>query len=271
MGLGFATDRFVRHSQLMMDDADSILVSYQKCGRTWLRVLLGRYFQKREGIDESDILKITASGFAFRNKHPEMPILFPHHDDNAHRKTAEELTHDKEYYRSKPILFMCRDPRDVVVSNFYHMRYRAGSYKGPIDSFARQYFESIVAFFNIWAVQNISQFLLVRYEDLLKDTENELRRLLRFVAPGYPIIESALHDTIEYASLENMRTYEKTNRFRTQSLSNKNDDPRSAKIRKGKTGGFRKELSTDVVKWCDRIIESELNPVYGYSSRACAE
>ena len=88
---GLSEKQFVTHSELMMDDADCCLISYQKSGRTWLRTMIGRYYQLVEKLEEKDILKITESGAFFTSSRPNMPNIVAHHDDNAHRKRANDL------------------------------------------------------------------------------------------------------------------------------------------------------------------------------------
>jgi len=39
-----------------LQQADIVIVSYPKSGRTWLRVMLSRYFQLRYGIPEGSVL-----------------------------------------------------------------------------------------------------------------------------------------------------------------------------------------------------------------------
>lgn len=262
--LGISKSRFVTHSELMMKDADCCLISYQKAGRTWLRTMIGRYYQLVENLDENDILKITESGAFYSNLRPEMPNIVAHHDDNAHRKVSDELSRDKSYYNDKKVIFLCRDPRDVIVSNFYHMKYRAKSYEGTLNEFVLQYFSGIIEFYNIWATQKTQDKIIVKYESLKGNTNQNLHHILKFIDPNYPIYSNYIDNAVNYSSLENMKSYENTNKFNTEILNKKSEDPRGAKVRRGKIGSYKNELEKYLIDECNEIINNYLNPIYGY-------
>lgn len=148
------------HTKLL-DDADVAFVSYQKCGRTWVRLMLGRVFQVMFDLPESEVLRITQSPMRFKETHRGMPAIVFHHDDAAHRKTASELDRSKTWYREKRVIFLCRDPRDVVLSNYYHMTFRAKSNKLDVNGFVRKYFAGIIGFYNAWALAELDDSILV--------------------------------------------------------------------------------------------------------------
>src|SRR5688572_7569791 len=62
--------------------ADVFLISYPKCGRTWLRVMLEKTLQLHFDCPEIDLVK---SNFSIPPK-PGIPIIRVAHDDNPHFK-----------------------------------------------------------------------------------------------------------------------------------------------------------------------------------------
>src|SRR5262245_59552227 len=56
-------------------EADCVVVSFGKSGRTWLRVMLSRFYQQRFGLSQRSLI-----GFAnLHEKNPVIPkILFTH-------------------------------------------------------------------------------------------------------------------------------------------------------------------------------------------------
>ena len=72
--------------------ADAVIVSFGKSGRTWLRVLLWRYFAKKNGFEREGI-----SGFdEFRLNNPNVPVLFFTHDNYL----KDYAGHDRKAHRA---------------------------------------------------------------------------------------------------------------------------------------------------------------------------
>jgi len=55
---------------------------------------------------------------------PELSTLFFSHDDNPHWKPFATINADKTIYKGKKVVFLIRDPRDVLVSCFFQYTLR---------------------------------------------------------------------------------------------------------------------------------------------------
>ncbi|HWP56356.1 MAG TPA: sulfotransferase domain-containing protein [Candidatus Acidoferrales bacterium] len=248
-------------------EADAIVVSIPKSGRTWLRVFLQAYFCALEGIPfifdkyklpngkiqrlvyTHDLWRHLASaGFAdrLRGKH-----LIP-------RKAVE----------TKPIILMARDPRDVMVSLYFQWTRRAHAYRGAISEMIRDRrlgIWPVVNIMNTWMVEWGSRrdFKLVRYEDCREDTEKEFRDVLLFLGVD-KVDVAAMRQAIEFCSFENMRAMEAAGRFETKILKPGDvNDPESFKVRRGIVGGYRRYLEPGDVEYLKQAI-SALDPRFGY-------
>ncbi len=249
---------------------DAYLISYPKCGRTWLRLLLGKYVL---GFDvEADPLDVKA----LTKSEPDYCTLEVSHDDYAHWKPYDKISDDKRAYQGKKVIFMVRDPRDVVVSNYFQYVKRgrlkeAGyEFEGTISDFLRHDIgglKSVVTFFNVWA-QNRSvpaAFEIVSYEDLTNAPAKTLTRCISFLEwPSKP--DGFLQQVIDYGSFEKMRAYEESNAFKNFTLvPPKNPDPEGFKVRKGKIGGYRDYLSDADIDHMNGYIADTLDPIFGYN------
>ena len=249
-------------SEILIHDADLVFVSYQKCGRTWLRLMLGRIFQQAFNLPEAEILKITQSPMRFKKIADEMPCLIFEHDQNAHRKVANEIGESK-LHKDKKVVFLSRDPRDVILSNYYHMTFRAKSNDLSKIDFIQRYFSGIIKFYNIWADAITKDKLLIRYEDLKNNPRHELIRILNYIRPD--LLEKCsnfIDEAVEYSSFTNMAQYETYNKFNSTILSYDGNE-NARKVRKGNVGDFKSEIDTDLQEWCKKNMYS-LNPIYGY-------
>jgi hypothetical protein len=247
-------------------EAEVFLVSYPKCGRTWLRVLLSRALETHYGAPEIDYL-----GGAFLGGNvPGAPRVRVTHDDDPHWKTARGLDRRKRRYRGKRVVFLVRDPRDVVVSMYFERSRRERAYHGTLSSFLherRGSLDTILAYYNVWARSRAipSELLIVRYEDLRRDTEQELARLLAFLGVR-DVSAETVRDAVGFASFESMREMESSGSLGSGRLRPRDpNDPESFKTRRGKVGGFVDYLTPEEIADVERRIRSELDPSFGYA------
>ncbi len=251
--------------------ADVYVISYPKCGRTWLRMMLGKVISTHLGMEEA-----TALQLGDLISHPAIPTLKFTHDDQANLKTSAELNLTKNEYKHKKVIFLVRDVRDVVVSYYFELTKRHTvnphytPYEGDLSSFLRYErgsLDTIIHYYNIWAEnRNLPQgFLLVRYEDLHAAPQAELRRVLDFI--GLPqVADQVIADAVAYASFDNMRKLEASQALDTFRLRPGNEnDPESFKTRRGKVKGFVDYLTADDIAYIDERVASELAPFFGYS------
>lgn len=243
------------------------VISYPKCGRTWIRLLLGRYLLGDQGGNYLDTFDITAAD-------PRLPTIHFSHDDYPHHKSHTLLHEDKSMYEDKLVAFLARDPRDVVVSYFFQYTKRGdcrlandGTFRGTLSDFVRHHIggiTSIVKFYNIWARNRHlpAGFRLFRYEDFHADPRNEFRQFLKFFNipdRGHP----ALDDAVSFADFANMRRLEQTNALDDIALRPPRDnDPEAFKVRRGIVGGYRDHLSADDIAFIDDYLERELDDYY---------
>jgi len=256
--------------------ADYYLISFPKCGRTWLRLMMGKYFQKHYKIDEApkaDILEVTP----LSNYNSQIPMIRITHDDNPHLKSPDKIENNKSKYKTKKVIFLTRDPRDVVVSLYHQFLKREKRMeKMPLSDFIKREkgsLKSIIKFYNIWYYSNEApkNFLEVKYENLHKEIykENrydELKKVLKFI--GFDEIDNELLKYVaEFAAFDNMREMEEKEEFDSEakrlSPIDKNDE-QSYKTRKGKVGGFKEECSEKDIKYMDKYIENNLDDHFPY-------
>ena len=161
---------------------DAFVVSYPKCGRTWLRMILARTSAlqgaARGGRRDGALLHMPGGGL----------VKFEHDQGNwvPAPVTVERLSFNRAKYAEKKVVFLVRDPRDVLVSSWYHLTRRERIFKGGLSGFVRDDLVGIgkvVAFMNLWMANRAvpAGFLLVRYEELHRDPAATVSRVLEFL------------------------------------------------------------------------------------------
>lgn len=255
----FRYDTFYRQS------AEIFFVSYPKSGRTWVRFMLAKYLElyyKTEVLPENI--------FNFTKAHDVLPSLSFTHDGSSHKPvnlTDRELSNDKSFYfDSRKVVLLVRDPRDTVVSYFHHASSRKNLFNGSISEFIRSNrwgIEKIIAFLNNWAdhIKN-PKLLFVRYEDMKSDDLTLLREMISFI--GAPYDEAIAIEATEFSKFDKMKSLINSGQIASDILTPTNQNPNSAKVRKGLVSGYKKELNKTDIEFVNEATK-KLNPVFGYS------
>ena len=259
---------------------DYVIASYGKSGRTWLRILLSRYYQLTYDLPERIIM-----GFDnFNRLNPAVPAIFWTHDNYLKNYTGNRDS--KRDYYDKKVVLLVRRPQDVAVSQFFQWKHRMRPEKMLMNKYPPHGSDislydfvndpnvglpRIVEFLNLWASElpRIKNHLVVRYEDMRANPVEQLGRLVDFL--GAPVKHEHLEDAVEFSSVENLRKLEREDYFwRSGSRLTPKDrsNPDSYKVRRAKVGGYRDYFDDEQVAEMDAFVNSRLSPVFGYINDA---
>jgi len=242
--------------------SDYVIVSFQKCGKTWLRMMLSKVLSEKFNIKKIklDLQYMTL----FKKGAPN--ILISH---GGSIKDNNKINFQK-IFKNKKIIFLVRDPRDIVVSLYHGSRTRDKTYDGGnISTFIRDGnsgFSKIINFMNAWANdlqnRNRDNYIIIKYENLKKDAARELRRIFNFME--LDIEDHYLHEAVNYGSFDNMRKLEVQQEIKDYRMLPGNlNDPNSFRTRKGKIGSHKEELSMEDIGYINQEM-LKLNPFFGY-------
>ena len=257
---------------------DVYLISYPKCGRTWLRLMIGKTIANHYQLpEEEDILLLRWK----ERVHPQVEHITVVHEDKPMLKTPQELETSKSRYSGKKVIFLVRDPRDVIVSSYFELKHRSKLFgkdlqqrqkdivNDDMQTFIfqeRSGIDTIIRYYNIWANNRHipKSFLLVRYEDLRSDPGKEIGRIMDFLELK-TVDARAIQDAIEFASFDNMRKMEMDEKYKSEMLKPADrQDENTFKTRKGKVKGYLDYLSTQDIARLDQKIQTELSDFFGY-------
>lgn len=266
-----AVDRWLRGRQEFqkLTQTDCVVVSHGKSGRTWLRVMLSRFYQQQHGLLEPRMLEFDN----LHHQNPRIPKIFFTHDNVLTDYTKSGET--KTYLYDKRVLLLIRHPADVTVSQFFQWKHRMSQRKIelnhlpdraqeiPIFEFVTSQLPRTIAFLNTWAkeIPRMKNILVVRYEDMRLHAEQVLARSLEFM--GTPGPEEQIKEAVAFASYDNMRKLEETGVFGGKKLTpSDKDNPDSYKVRRAKVGGYRDYFNDHEQAVLDEIMRSGLSPHY---------
>ena len=252
-----------------LSEAEAVVVSYPKSGRTFVRAMLARLYQRRFGIDERQLLEFPI----LRRARQDAPkVLFTHAGD-AMRRPDEIRMNPAEYARKKVVL-IARYPGDIAVSRYHHLKHRSRNRARrqlaaqPIESFVwaeQGGIPSIVEFLNQMAA--IPGVTIIRYKDFVESPEEALRQLADAI--GLEVDDHDIADAVAFAHLPSLKEREQEGYFISPRLRPaRKGDERSSKVRSGSTGGYRDQLGEDAASRIDDYVATHLSPVFGYSRAA---
>ena len=258
-----------------LQQADWVLMSWGKSGRTWLRVMLSRAYQLKGGLAATELLDFDN----LKRLDSGLPAVFFTHDNYLRDYTGNRES--KRHFHGKRIVFLVRDPRDVAVSQFFQWKFRMRPNKKFINDYPPQGADittwqfvlnprvgvpRIVDYFNSWAraIPEHKDVLVIRYEDMRADPGLVLEQVLAFT--GTSVSAQHLQEAVEFADYENMKNMERTKFFSGSGARVKpgdKDNPQSFKVRKAKVGGYKDYFTEDQCRELETMVEG-LDPMFGY-------
>ena len=264
--------RRVRKKRAKLLTSGVVLISHSKCGRTWLLTMLSRYFHARYGTPADQLI----DGDNFHKIDVRIPSLF-----YTSGWGVETFADFEDVLARKRVIFLYRDPRDVVVSWFHHLSSRRKAFGRP-SSFQGQripdkltgavalepfWLPGVVGYMNKWLqqCQKLPHHYFISYESIKADPEGALRGLLTFMQ--LDVDAASLAEAVSFGRFENMSKLEREGFFAGGRLGGGDPvDPNSFKVRRGSVGGYRGHFSSDEIVQLDDYVRSHLDPAFGYGA-----
>lgn len=224
-----------------------ILLSFPKSGRIWVRYFIARYLEQKYSLqfnlelNSKEVVNVLNMAFShnFFDAYPT--------DLSIPRIVGRQIL------LSKPLIVLLRDPRDVNVSYFYHLKYQIGQWNNGLASFSlsRQYGLERQAGFVLKLLDlydiDPGRKLILRYEKMLEDEDVYFSQLIRFILDE-PIDAVSFAHAKNYSSFEAMQSEEirisKNKAIGKESrlgVDNWAGNKNALKVRSGKVGSYLNE------------------------------
>jgi hypothetical protein len=249
--------------------ADIVFLSPAKSGRTWLRAMLSHVYHLSYGTPVDQLV----SRDRFHRLEPRIPRFFVSHATSGPFSLRRRLT--PRGLRRKTVVCLVRDPRDTVVSFFHQRGHRkkqaSGSAESRTDATLTDDYIKVALAPVVAKVSRLEALAaahqdghLFRYEDLHADPAAELGRLLCILG-HHDVPQSHIEAAVAFAAFDQLQQREAAGFFRSDNLRPTDAaEPNSFKVRRGKVGGYRDELTAEQIATMDRVIDATLPPGLGY-------
>ncbi len=211
---------------------DVFITGYPKSGNTWVQNLLaGALWGADPALAPDAVVQQLVPDVHYLTHYARLgPVM-------------AFKSHSLPEARYRKVVYLVRDVRDVMVSYYHHINALSRS---PVsfDAIVRQgvglthgrWHEHVDA----WHANPFhAQLIVVRYEDLKRDSAHELGRILEFA--GVACQEQTLRWAAERSSFANLRQKEERSGYH-------GDWPKDKRfIRRGEVGSFKQEMPPEVL------------------------
>ncbi len=221
---------------------DVFLASFPRSGNTWLRAIFGALAVQRpiKSIEELDRIAPEDTVPVARWRLAPAPLYFV-------KTHACYPWRRKDFAAARGLIYVVRDPRDVVLS-WYH--YQRGLYgyadglPGFIDDWlaGRIYPGSWLQHVRSWTDSGPSRhprLVTVRYEDLRQNCAGEIGRLCHLL--GLPYAQGQIEVAVKQATLAEMKKKEAVGMRQVERR------PGFSFINQGNVGGWQTALTPDLI------------------------
>lgn len=198
--------RWLQHQGL--HPSDVFVASYPRSGSTWLRFML---YELLTGQD-SDFFSVDRTIAGVGRHRSAKPILA-----NDGRLLQTHEPYHRAYLRS---IYLVRDVRDVVISEYYFSR-RWQYFTGEFNDFFENFLRGKANRYGFWGDQvtswldngiSQSEVLLIRFEDMRKNPEETLSQCIGFL--GVEATISSIQKTVKNHTIDKMKKKEdQSNKF----------------------------------------------------------
>ncbi|XP_064393465.1 LOW QUALITY PROTEIN: amine sulfotransferase-like [Halichondria panicea] len=254
-------------ASLPLDPSDVWIVSYPKAGQTWTQniVKLIRSKGEKDGVE-------LQHSIPFAECNSEENSFLGKVDYNLPKPRAfkSHLTYDlmpcgKPSTTPCKYIYVARNPKDVVVSYFFHTYRLMIRRDAPFDLklFFRNYvygnllygdfFDHVLSW---WSHRNEDNVLFLMFEDMKKDPRAAITRIATFI--GADVSDEVIDKVVAETSFDSMKKDETANfSFVDKYLTATNPDS-GAFMRKGEVGDWKNHLTPEQSAEIDQLCEEKL-------------
>ena len=192
--------------------------------------------------------------------------------------------------RTKPILFIARNPLDIAVSWYFQFTRRQSAAKQelinhfiehPIDRRTVEMWEFVrhsdiglpflIDYVNTWErnVAGLERATTIRYEDLRAEPAATLKQVVTLMGDDFS--DDEIQEAVDFGSFDNLRQLESKGFFRQGGMKLRDPkDPNTFKVRRGKVGGYRDYFTAEQAAELEALVAERLSPTLGYTPASAA-
>ena len=277
------------------------IASYPKSGNTWIRSLLSSYYYTEDGVFTGDTLLKNIGQFPEKKhfKTFDYNMAVPGDTTKFWIKAQEQLNKDKKlrFFKTHNFLgkigntqftdekntlaaiYIIRDPRNVITSlkNHFEMSYEeslkfmVNDRKYTYDYFKKndfsdfQFLSSWEKNYQTWINNKIFPILVVKYEDLIKQTYKEFKKVIKFIDnlidKDNEFDQKKALNALSSTSFSNLKKIENTKGF-SESLESKTKSGRIPFFNLGPENNWKNKLDKNFQIKVNEVFKKNLEELH---------
>ncbi|KAJ9536275.1 hypothetical protein OSB04_un000547 [Centaurea solstitialis] len=275
---GFWLDPFAIITNLLLrthfksQPSDIFLASFMKAGTTWLKALMFSTINRHRYTNSDHYLlhHSPQNTFPYIDNEFDPSVGFTHLPPPRLFATHFPQTLLPPCMTSCKFVYVCRDPKDVLISKWHFMNKIRSKDLPPLslDEAFELFCQGVSDFGPFWehvlsywraSLDSPDKILFLKYEELKKQPEVELRKLAAFMGRPFTVEEEengVVEEVVKMCSFENLSNLEvnKTGITDLRAIKMENH----LFFRKGEIGDWKNYLSEEMKNRIDKIMEEKL-------------
>ncbi|XP_042241804.1 sulfotransferase 1A1-like [Homarus americanus] len=223
----FYADWHDRYTNFTVHHEDVWVVTFPKSGTTWTQELVWCLMKDKDSPEAQLELMKRFPFFEYDCLiHPDMEVSGLKEDDPMRPGLSWKMVQSmaaprtikshlpmqllpRQIWDVKPkVVYVCRDPRDVCISYYYHYRKLEG-YVGDLQHFIDCFLDEKVVYSPIWShiltfwqLRHQHHVLFIRFEDMKEDLAAVVRQVAEFL--GKEVKEEEVSWLVHHCSFDQM-------------------------------------------------------------------
>ncbi|OMO78858.1 hypothetical protein COLO4_24653 [Corchorus olitorius] len=272
------------HDEFKVQAADIFLTSFLKTGTTWLKALIFAIINRTQ-------YDFSTHPLLSNNPHECFPFLDAYVHDHSHETIScldslpsplllathfpfSLLPNSMITTSGCKFVYICRDPKDVLVSNWLFLNKLRPKELTPLPleeafelfcqgmSHFGPYWDHVLEYWK-WSLEKPEKILFLKYEELKKEPLVVVKKLAEFLGQPFSLEEERkgiVQEIVRLCSFENLSNLE-VNKTKTCKLTKDVVVNNNLYFRKGEIGDSKNYLTNEMMEHLDKIT---LEKLFGY-------